>query len=238
MSSRNSSGTAPWAAGSAVEGRRPAGAVGMPGTSRSRRKTRGEALQVPRAAFMMLLSMAWVPPQGRQEQSSPWRSAEMGTSFPCEILNWLFLVPGDCPVQTRQAGGLGAEGMSAGQRSRRRSPPAGRCLSHPADLATSQRQAADQVLKEFSGLAWVFFLLFFFNSTPHPFPCFNVQGLQGLFCQPAFVMAAGECLLRRLSWHGDNLSVYLPALQIWELSCPKLGWPLITGSLGFLRKGT
>lgn len=108
MSSRNSSGTAPWAAGSAVEGRRPAGAVGMPGTPRSCLGTQGEALQVPRAAFMMLLSMAWVPPQGPQEQGSPWRSAEMGTSFPCEILNWLFLVPGDCPVQTSQAGRLGA----------------------------------------------------------------------------------------------------------------------------------
>lgn len=124
-----------------------------------------------------------------------------------------------------------------GERGRRRSPLAGRCPSHPADLAVSQKQAADRVLKEFSGLVWLFFPSFLFSFSP-PFPWFNVQGLQGLFCQPAFVMAPGECLLRRLSWHGDNLSVYLPALQIWGLSCPELGWPLITGSLGFLGKGT
>lgn len=90
VSSRNSSGTALWAAGSAVEGRRLAGAVGMPSTPRARLGTLGEALQVPQAAFMMLLSVVWVPPQGPRKQSSPWRSAELGTSFPCEILNWLF----------------------------------------------------------------------------------------------------------------------------------------------------
>lgn len=53
-----------------------------------------------------------------------------------------------------------------GKRSWRRSPLAGRCPSHPADLAASQRQAADWVLKEFSGLVWFFFLLFFLSSPP------------------------------------------------------------------------
>jgi len=86
---------------------------------------------------------------------------------------------------------------------------------------------------DFFSFLSVWFSFFFFS-----FPWFNVQGLQGLFCQPSFVMAPGECLLWRPSWHGDNLSVYLPALQIWGLSCQQLVLALITRSLGFLTKGT
>lgn len=37
-------------------------------------------------------------------------------------------------------------------------------------------------------------------------------------------------MLRRPSWHGDNLSVYLPSLQIWGLSCLELGLAFISRS--------
>lgn len=64
---------------------------------------------------------------------------------------------------------------------------------HPADLAVSQMQAANRVLEEFArGLGVAFLLSFIFFLS---FPWFNVQGRQGLFCQPSFVMAPGECLL-------------------------------------------
>lgn len=81
-----------------------------------------------------------------------------------------------------------------------RSPLAGRCPFHPADLAVYQRQAANRVLKEFArGLVWLFFSFllgfFLFCFVFSFFPWFNVQGLQGLFCQPSFVMAPGTCLL-------------------------------------------
>lgn len=73
VSSRNSSGMAVRRLGHVTEGKRAAQAARMSSTPRARLRTLGEALEAPRAEFVMLLSEAWVPPQGPREQSSPWR---------------------------------------------------------------------------------------------------------------------------------------------------------------------
>lgn len=60
---------------------------------------------------------------------------------------------------------------------------AGKCPFHPADLATSQR-GCGLGFKEFESSLVVVFFNFFCSLW------FNVQGLQGLFCQPSFVMGS------------------------------------------------
>lgn len=73
VSSRNSLGMAVQRLGHVTEGRRAAQAARMPSAPGACLRTLGEALEAPWAEFMMLLSEAWVSPQGPREQSSPWR---------------------------------------------------------------------------------------------------------------------------------------------------------------------